>query len=426
MAGDGAPLANVIRLPRVHAGPGGLERARRDAEQARQFLEARYGSRWTELPTDLGRAALHAEQLLATGPTALQSEVVQPADAIAVGRTIALAGATVAGLLEEETDILGEVLGTSLRAMPLRRLTLLARAMVELGTAPAPDPAWGDPRAAEAAEVVLAAHGARLLESREQHERVYRWFTERVWEIPERWLDAGRHPWHVVRCVRLVRALRAVSREGRRQPLRHSVDLLRSARKVRAELETVAPLLARHLGMYDRGALTDVPRAAAAISAIRELHDALGAVASPERISSLLAAQAFSASEVTGPANTILTVITAWETDLDRVGARGGISVTVSELDSWAHETSAALRALHAGLVAVEQQGVRPVTLRELVNDLLARQRIDEIDPHLASHTPRAAGAGADALPATLAEALPPLDPDALRSLTTDHHGAIS
>jgi hypothetical protein len=424
-APDGAALAPVIRLPRPHPSASSAEAARRDAEQARLFLERRYGGRWVDVPADLGRRALQAEQLLTTGPTALVSDAVMPADALATARTTVRAAGAVGQLLTEETEILGEVLGSDLGDLPLRRLTILARSIVELGSAPPADPGWADPRAADAAEIVLQAFGSRLLDSREQHERVYRWFTERVWEIPERWLRSGRHPWRVIRCIRLTHALRTVSREGRRQPLRHSVDLLLRARSVRTELEVVAPMLTGHLGIYDRGPLTDVSRAGAALAAVRDLHDALGHRVSVERLTKLLASQAFAAGDVIAPASTILSVLAAWESDLTRIGVgSGGTSLTAAQLTRWADDTEIALETLNNGLRAAEGLGVRPMSLRELVNDLLARERLDELDPRLASRP--ASALGASNQPGSLAEALPPLDPEDLRALTTNPHGVQS
>jgi hypothetical protein len=393
---EGLPLAQVIRLSRTERPAASSDPLGEGAGgQAREFLERHYGARWVDIPAGLGRAGLLVEKLLTEGPTRLDADTVAPAEAITRGRAAIRAAATVADIVAEESEVLGEALFAKLHDLPLHTLDAIAKAVVELSTSPRPDQRWATPAAAEAADVVIRAHGEKLLASRELHEQVYRRFTAQVWDVPERQLRHGMRPWRILMRARGHRALRAASRDRRIQPFRQSAELILRARDLRAELAAAAPLLSSHLGTYDAGPLTDVSRAATALGGLRNLQDSLGQRLAPSRMAALLAADAFSARDVSSPAVTLVAAIAAWRADIGRLTSRNPVSSTAPELAEWARATDGALEQVAAGAVALEALGVRPVSLSELVNHLLARESIQEID-----------GATSARPAATLAEAL--------------------
>jgi hypothetical protein len=93
-----------------------------------------------------------------------------------------------------------------------------------------------------------------------------------------------------------------------------------------------------------------------------------------------------------------VAAITAWEVDAKKISGHQAGTCTAPELAAWAQETGDALDQLSEGLAAVESLGVRPATLRELANYLLAREWIEKFADRPVPDTAP--------MPTTLAEAL--------------------
>ncbi|MEY2432083.1 MAG: hypothetical protein QOC92_1808 [Acidimicrobiaceae bacterium] len=201
--------------------------------------------------------------------------------------------------LRDATELLGEVLRASLDEVPPAQLRRIAAAIIAIGSGPTPEPAWADPRAAALAEAVLEIHGPLLAESRRLHDRVYAAFTDVIWDVPAHKLRCRRASWPL---VGVRRKIAAASRTRRAPKMKDALRLLREAARCRAEVAGAQSLLIRHLGAFDRGPMTDVARAGAALAAVIELQKAVGDQLDPRRLEGLLLADAFTAPEVTEPA----------------------------------------------------------------------------------------------------------------------------
>jgi hypothetical protein len=339
------------------------------------FLEARYGDRWSELPSDMGRDGLYVEQLLADVPVTADPAVVTPDAAAATLRTLIPAASAAIELVRDGAEMLGESLGTSLVAVPLARLRRIAAATVAVGSGPTPEPAWSDPQAAALADAVLQIHGNLLTTSRGLHQQVYAAFTDHVWDVPAKKLDTRRASWPI---VGIRRKLAAASRTGKTPRVKATIALLRQAVACRAEIAATQALLTTHLGAFDRGPMTDAPRARKALSAVSDLHAALGTRLDTGRLDGLLLADAFTAAEVAEPARTVQTVLDAWEADATRAGCPRALEITLAELSEWLEDAPIAADLLDEGATAVAAAGHAAGTVTGLVNDLLARERVAE------------------------------------------------
>jgi hypothetical protein len=305
--------ATIIQLPRS------ADHEQELLDHAR-FLQTRYGERWHDLPDWLGKPLARAEVLLASCPIATSSDE-SPVAAIEHARAAARVATAIGDLVQREGGVLGEALSSDLVDLPLDRLAAVAEAVLALGTAPRAEPWWASPTAAHAAAVVLEVHGDDLRASAQAHEAVYAQFTERIWDIPERRLRRGRHPWRLISRIRLRHDLAATSRTLRApRAIGPAANLVLEARDTRARLESIATLLASHLGEHHRGPLTDVDTALVSLAAVRRFHDALGEQLDAARFARLLDADAFAHEAIVEPATSLHTALQAWRTHVGELG----------------------------------------------------------------------------------------------------------
>jgi len=151
------------------------------------------------------------------------------------------------------------------------------------------------------------------------------------------------------------------------------------ARRARARVDGVAPLLAQHLGGLNRGPLSDADDALRAVRAVRRLQAALGDLADGERLRRLLLADAFRSEDVFGPAVNVRMALGAWQRDLDGVGGRDAWAFTLDELVDWTEGVTELLPALRQATDAAAEVGARVSGLRDLVHLLLLRQHVAEL-----------------------------------------------
>jgi hypothetical protein len=300
--------------------------------------------------------------------------------AIVRARRTARAAVAMGKIVTNEGDVLGEALGTNLLDLPLQRLSAIVDGVLQLSTAPRAEPAWSTPVAALAAGALLDACSDDLLDGARTHQAVYTLFTDRVWEIPERRLRRGRRPIRPISWFRLRRALAATSRDRRApSPMSSAANLIIEARAVRDRLSTIESLLATHLGEHDRGAFTDVDAARTSLVAVCELQDALGERLNTERLSRLLAADAFKNDAVLEPARTLEKALRTWSADIERLGGAHAVAMDGNELIEWATLIEQAVPVLEDAVTAAEAPGGNPPTLRDVVYDLRVRERYNDL-----------------------------------------------
>jgi hypothetical protein len=385
-------LATVIDLP-TRSARCDEDAAERELADHARFLRERYGDRSLELPGALGRQLVRAEALLASGPAAVDP-TTSPLAAVARARVVVGAAVAMTDLIHEEGGVLEQVLSARLVDLPLDRLAAVADAVLGLATAPRAEPAWASPTEAHAAFVVLEAHGEDLREGARLHQAVYAQFTDRIWDVPERRLKTGRRPWRPIAWLRLRRSLAATSRNLRApSPMSAAADLVVETCVLRTRLLTMGQLLASHLGEHDRGPLTDVDAARASLAAVRRLQAALGDRLDAKHLSRLLAADAFKHDAVLEPARNLRTALLAWTADIAKLGGHDPLHIDVAELTQWATRTEAVLPVIETAAAASERLGGAAATLRALANDLLARERFNE----LTASRPESVGATTEA-----------------------------
>jgi hypothetical protein len=217
---------------------------------------------------------------------------------------------------------------------------------------------------------------------------VYAQFTDRVWDIPERRLQRGRQWSHPIARLLLRRGLTAASRTSHApSSLAEAVDLILEARAARTGVLAMAQVLERHLGDNDRGLHTDVEAARAALAAVRLLHEALGDRLDAARLERLLAADAFHNDAVLEPARNLRSALRAWTADVARLSGGNALASRGTDLSRWAALADAVLPEVEEAIAATERlaapAGDPPATLGELVNHLLARERLDEHSANL-------------------------------------------
>jgi hypothetical protein len=164
------------------------------------------------------------------------------------------------------------------------------------------------------------------------------------------------------------------------------------AHAVRDRLSTTASLLTNRLGEHDRGPVTNVEAARTSLTAVRHLQSALGDRLNPERLARLLAADAFKNDAVLDPARNLGPALAAWSADVAKLGGAPAVAMNGIELGQWASLVEAALPVVEKAVIAADGPGRSATTLRDLVYDLLVRERYDE----LTVDAPRSVVTGAD------------------------------
>ncbi len=400
---DRAVLAPVIQLsaaarhdaraddstigPAHHSGHLSADRDR-DAD----LLRRRYGDRWPDLSTNLGRVAVALERLLAWGPTAVDAEQTWTDDDAANAWLVVQAAAVHADEIIEESEVLGEALGASLDGLPLRQLDQLVEALVSLSAVGGGASRWADPAAAAASRLVLDTYGDDVRLASDLHREVYGRFTEGVWGVRESRLRLGKRRWNLLGRALLRSELNAISRtEKLSGTLGDTSDLILRARAARAKLAELAPLLERHLGRYYRGPLTDLEPALVSLDAVIRLQQTIVDRLDVDRLAGLLMADAFATDAVMTPALRLRDALGSWQSEVEQLCAGDPWALPAQALQSWAAEARAALGPMIAALCELTERNHPPVSLRDLVDALVLREHGDQSQrPTAAPATPAA------------------------------------
>ena len=369
-----APEAALASISPIRGTPSGA--AHLAVEPAIRLLQRRYGDAWIQLPSDAGRPAARTEALLTTGPAPVASEA--PAAQAVASAAHTLAGALVTiELVSEAADLLGEVLSGDLIGLTLGELADVAEAVLALRVAPVAASCWAWPAHARASEVVLRTVADDLRACAALQTRMHHTYTDGIWEVTDALLERGSR-WRPVSRRRLRRELAAASRTGR-VPGRvaPAAAAVAEARRARQRIVGMAGLLSVHLGEVDRGPLTDVDAALAALGAVRQLQAALGARLLPERLGRLLTADAFRSAEASGPARDIGMATAAWSATAPAADGHDPLAWSVGALEDWCEHLEHDLPHLRAGLDAVAATDAT-VALHDLVDHLLAREHVQD------------------------------------------------
>lgn len=362
------------------------EAARASLERSIDLLARRHGDRWREVPAGLGRSAAAAERLLVLGPTSFDPTIVSPADAASTAWMVVQSAMTLTDQVVDEAEVLGEALGTRVVGLPLRELDRVAGAVLDLGVVARMEPAWANPAAADAARAVLDSHGEELRATTALHQQLYTGFTEHVLEIPESWFRSARRPWRLLARSRVRRALTAASRTGRLPGSLRSVSAsVLEAHRARRRLASLAPLLTTHLGRGAWGPLTDVDGLVASVVAVRRFQRTMGDRVDEDRLAGLVTAYAFRSPELVGPAATLRTALRTWQAEVASLCGGDPWVMPADALARWVAHTAAGLPVLTNATRTMSEIGARPETLRSLVDDLLLREKVAELEAQLAS-----------------------------------------
>lgn len=289
---------------------GSVDAAADELESARQLLHRRAGGRALELPVAAGRAAVRLEELLAQGPTAIDPGGVQAAHASTAATKVLAAAEALIVAVDEESAVLSEVLFEDLAGLTIDELEEVATAILGLGTGVRPVAGWGTSAGADAATRVLRLAAPDMRAAASSHTLLYELFTDGVWQVPDALLDAGRDRRRVWSRARLRRRLCASSRTGRLPGgLTAVAQQVVDVRVDRDRVAAQSGLRTEYLDHLDRGPLTDVDAALAALGALRRLQTALGSALDEERLGRLLLADAFRSPEVQNPAANVRLAI---------------------------------------------------------------------------------------------------------------------
>ncbi|MGV3759721.1 MAG: hypothetical protein ACO1PW_09300 [Actinomycetota bacterium] len=351
-----------------------------DVARALGVLRRRAGDRGLELPEDLGRALADLEMLLTEGPTGIDTGRALPALAAELATMVSAAARATVELVPGEAEVLGEALAADLCDLRLDHLLRIADAVLAVSRAPRAAELWGDPRAAEAAEAVITASASDLREAAVTHEWLYEHFTDRVWTVPTPLLERGQRRWRVAARARLSTQLRRASRSGRiPSRLGDAAAGVLLARRARARVDAVAPLLSQHLGVLHRGPLSDADAALRALQAVRELHAALGELVDAQRLRRLLLADAFRSEDVFGPAVNVRMALGAWRRDVEGAGGQDALTSTLLELADWSEWVLELLPTLRDATEAAAEVGAAVTSVRDLAQLYLLRQHVAEL-----------------------------------------------
>lgn len=363
-----------------------VEEARASLERSIDLLARRHGDSWRGLPADLGRAAAGAERLLVLGPTSFDATIVSPAGAASTAWMVVQAAMTLTDQVVDEAEVLGEALGNRIVGLPLRELDRIAGAVLDLGVVSRLEPAWANPAAADAARAVLDSHGEELRATAALHQQLYASFTEHVLDVPEAWFRSARRPWRVLARSRVRRALTAASRTGRLPGSLRSVSArVLEVHRARRRLASLAPLLTTHLGRGAWGPFTDVDGLVASVVAVRRFQRTMGDRLDGNRMAGLVTAYAFRSPELVGPAATLRTALRTWQAEVASLCGGDPWVMPADALARWVVHTAAALPVLTRATRAMDEVGTRPATLRALVDDLLLREKVAELEALLVS-----------------------------------------
>ncbi|MBA2280197.1 MAG: hypothetical protein H0W25_03045, partial [Acidimicrobiia bacterium] len=151
------------------------------------------------------------------------------------------------------------------------------------------------------------------------------------------------------------------------------------ARADRALVDDLSPLVAHHLGHLDRGPLTDVDAALLSLAAVKRLQFHLGAHLDEARLQDLLFADAFHSPAVIEPAANIQHAVGDLVGAIGAAGEGGSADVTIDALHRWVGDGAALLPTVTTAADAVAGLGVAAASVRDLVDLLLLRERVQDL-----------------------------------------------
>ncbi len=351
-----------------------------ELRRAVPMLHRRTNDRAAELPVKSGRPAVRLERLLVDGPTAIDASTVEPSVALAgAQRGIDLATSAIEAITEE-AHVVSAALTSDLTCFELAAMYEVTEAVLALSLVPRAVGSWATPAGADAADRLLKLAADDLRAAARSHTLLYERFTDDVWQVPASALDRGRSRWRVVTRARLRRHLRAASRTGR-LPGRLSAVAAQvlQARADRQPVTALSHLIARHLGHLDRGPLTDVDAALAALDAVRRLHTALGGHVDSDRLHELIRADAFHCHEVIEPVEHLRSAIRSWTAGVTAAGGNASGALRLEDLARWAADCTRLLPKVVTASEEVAGLGIAATTMSDLVDMLVLRERIEDV-----------------------------------------------
>lgn len=342
--------------------------ARRRLATVLDELRATYGSRWRRVPFGFGERAAGVREAWVDGLVPVDVDQADPVRVIQELGAFARTTSVMAVDVRTEARILGEPFGADLTTLPLARLRQLCRAIVRLSVAPRATTAWASPAEAHAASIVLAALGEDLRALADVRRELYDEYTEEVWQVEGRGVRARRQ-------------LAAATRSGHAPTdAKRALTLVRRGQELSAGIDAASTAVSSRLGELATAGIPDVDGAAEALSATRELHEALGEALDVERLRALITADAFVADELVLPAKSILTHIDAWEARARAVDAVEPLAKSAEDLWLWAVDTENALRVLSELKSATSPLRVSTRTVGQILDDAVRRDLARLID----------------------------------------------
>ena len=354
---------------------------RRQLAESVSALRDAYGPRWTRVPYGYGEQALRARKILTTGPLAIRPDEADPVRTIQEMGAFAKDSAEMAGRLLVQASYLGEVFGNDISGLPLARLRRLSRAVVRLAEAPVPEPSWAYPSMAHAASMTLSALGDDLREVGALRREIYEEFSEDVWTLAcaknpptvDRW-------WQSVRRSRIRRHLTSVTRDGRpTTDVKHAIAVLRRTNELEANIDRVWTAASSHLGEFADAGIPDVDGAVEALAAMHDLHLALGDRLDPEKLKSLVAADAFGCPELMGPATEISVIIASWRSRTKQLNVVDAISYSAPQLQRWAADVAESLELLSTLRDTTGPLRASTRTVAEIFDDVIVRDNVHHL-----------------------------------------------
>jgi hypothetical protein len=354
---------------------------RRQLAESVAALREAYGPRWTRVPYGLGDQALRARKILTTGPLAIRPDDADPVRTVQEMGAFAKDTADMAGRLMGHASYLGEVFGTDITGLPLARLRRLSRAVLRLADGPVPEPSWAFPSMAHAASMTLSALGDDLREVGALRREIYEEFSEDVWTLAcaknppavDRW-------WQSARRSRVRRRLATVTRDGRpTADVKRAVAVLRRTNELEANIAQVWTAASNHLGEYAEAGIPDVDGAEEALAALHDLHLALGEHLDPEKLRSLVAADAFVCQELTGPATEISVTIATWRSRTKQLNVVDAISYSAPQLQRWAADVAESLQLLSTLRDTTGPLRASTRTVAEIFDDVIVRDNVHRL-----------------------------------------------
>jgi hypothetical protein len=277
--------------------------------------------------------------------------------------------------------LLGECLGCDLTGLTLEELWHAARGVLRLADVPPPNPAWCRPAAARAAAVALEAFGEEMRAAGDVTQQLYDDYTDELWELRAVQRQRELDRWWQFGSRRAARAeLVGVSRSGRApSDVRATMATIRRASELREGVDASWASMRGHLGWFADDPIPDADGATRSLSALLELQTALGNEVNEVRLAELARADAFVTDELKAPADAIVDSISVWTGMARRFDGPDPYAFTIPELEQWAAVTKQSIDVLLGLKESISQLRPRIRSVAELFDDVVARDRVDQI-----------------------------------------------